>query len=241
MTHKRLVIRPFVTLLCAVAFAGASALAFQGSEKRGEPAAQAPTGKQADAGKDQSKSLLTNGGFEEGDPKKGDTPDGWKTGGVTWGPWRSVQAPGNVEYRWDRKVAHQGQASLYPKKKVQGFRPPYGQWHQEVKRTGTSPRIKVSAFVQAKKATKAVLEVQFLDKNGNSQWLGRNWAVYIGARNEGDPPATHDWTRYEGIVEIPEGTENFNIAAQIDGPGELRIDDIEAEYTDAEATDPTAP
>jgi hypothetical protein len=239
MTHKRLVIRSFVTLVGAVALAGASALAFQGPEKRGEPAAQAPTATQADAEKNQAKSLLTNGGFEEGDPQ-GDAPDGWKTGGATWQPWRLVQAPSNVQYQWDRKVAHEGRASLHLTKKLNNYLPPWGQWFQEVKRSGTSPRIKVSAFVKAKKATKAVVEVQFLDKNGNRQWLERNWAVYIGAKEAGDRPATHDWKRYEGIVEIPAGTEKLNIAAQIYGPGEVWFDDIEAEYTDAAATDPTA-
>jgi RNA polymerase sigma-70 factor (ECF subfamily) len=108
-----------------------------------------------------------------------------------------------------------------------------------VKRTGMSPRIKVSAFVKAKKATKAILNVQFLD--GNNQCFVHDLAAYIGAKNDGDPPATHDWKRYEGIVEIPQGTVKINIAAQICGPGEVWFDDIEAEYTNAAATDPLAP
>jgi hypothetical protein len=238
MTHKRFVIRAFVTLVCAVALAGASALAFQGPEKPGEPAAQAPSEKQADAEKNQGKSLLTNGGFEEGD-SKGDAPDGWKTGGIAFQPLRLVEAPGNVTYQWDRKVAHQGSASLHLTKKVRYFLPPWGQWFQEVKRTSTSPCIKVGAFVKAKKATKAILNVQFLD--GNGQCFAQSWAVYIGAKKDRDPPVTHDWKRYEGIVEIPQGTEKFNIAAQICGPGDVWFDDIEAEYTNAPATDATAP
>jgi hypothetical protein len=228
MAHKRLVIRHFMALVCAVALAGASAaLAFQGADN----------GKPADAGKNQGgKSLLANGGFEGGDPK-GDAPDGWKTGGVMWGPWKSVPAPGNVEYRWDRRVAHQGQASLYLKKD-EGFRPPFGQWQQEVKRTGVLPRLKVSAFVKAKQMMNAHVEVEFLDKNGNSQFLARTAAIQLGSNEE---PATHDWKRYEGIVEIPAGTEKFNIAPQIWGPGEVWFDDIEAEYMDAEVTEPTSP
>ena len=240
MTNKRFVIGLVALVGCGIALAGSSALALQAEQKVAKPGAQAPEAKQADADKKEGKSLLNNGGFEEGDTKS-QAPDGWKTGGAVWGPWRLIQAPRNVEYGWDRNVAHQGRASLHLGKKVVDYRPPYGQWFQEVRRTGTSPRLKVSTFVKAKKATKAVVEVQFLDKNGNRRWLSRTWAIYIGSKDKGDPPATHDWKRYEGVVEIPKGTENINIAAQIYGPGDVWFDDIEAEFTDAEATDPTAP
>lgn len=169
MTHPRLVIGPFMTFVGAVALTGGAALAFQGPEKN------------------QGKSLLTNGGFEEGD-SQGDAPDGWKTGGIAFGPLRLVEPPGNVKYQWDRKFAHQGSASLHLSKKVKNYLPPWGQFSQEVKRTGTSPCIKVRAFVKAKKATKAILNVQFLD--GSGQCVAQTWAVYIGSKTEGDPPRT---------------------------------------------------
>ena len=99
------------------------------------------------------------------------------------------------------------------------------------------PRLKVVAFVKAQKTTKAILDVQFVDHDG--QWTHK-WVAYIGAKEAGDPPVTHDWKKYEGVVAIPEGTEKLIVAAQIYGPGEVWFDDVAAEYTRAEATDPLA-
>ena len=106
-----------------------------------------------------------------------------------------------------------------------------------MKRSGATPRLKVSAFVKAKKMTKAILDVQFVGRDGNET---HQWAAYIGAKESGDPPVTHDWKRYEGIVEIPEGTQKLIVAVQIYGPGDVWIDDIAADYTEEKATDPQA-
>ena len=99
------------------------------------------------------------------------------------------------------------------------------------------PRLKVVAFVKAQKTTKAILDVQFVDHEGQRT---HKWAAYIGAKEAGDPPVTHDWKKYEGVVAIPEGTEKLIVAAQIYGPGEVWFDDVAAEYTRVEATDPLA-
>ena len=171
------------------------------------------------------KSILSNGGFEKGDTKAL-VLDAWKKGAKLTG----------VEYHWDRNVAHQGRASLHLRKTAQRYFP-IAQWFQEVKRTGAKPRLKLTAFVKAKKMTKAILDVQFAGGDGNQT---HRWAAYVGAKQNDDPPATHDWKRYEGIVEIPEGTEKIIVAVQIYGPGDVWIDDITADYTDENATDPVA-
>ena len=106
-----------------------------------------------------------------------------------------------------------------------------------MKRIGAKPRLKLSAFVKAKKTTKAILDVQFAGGDGDQT---HHWAAYIGAKNNGDPPVTHDWKRYDGIVEIPEGTQKIIVAVQIYGPGDVWIDDFTADYTDENATDPVA-
>jgi hypothetical protein len=85
--------------------------------------------------------------------------------------------------------------------------------------------------------TKAILDVQFIDRAG--EW-SHGWAVYIGAKESGDPPVTHAWKKYEGVVAIPDGTEKLVIAPQIYGPGDVWFDDVVVEYTDAKPTDPTA-
>ena len=104
-------------------------------------------------------------------------------------------------------------------------------------RSGALPRLKVSAFVKAKKMTKAILDVQFVSRAGENK---HQWAAYVGAKENGDPPVTHDWKRYEGIVEIPDQTQKIIVAAQIYGPGDVWIDDITADYTTEKVTDPQA-
>jgi len=85
--------------------------------------------------------------------------------------------------------------------------------------------------------TKAILDVQFMGEGGDGS---HQWAVYIGAKDAADPPATHDWKWYEGVVNIPDGTDKIIVAAQIYGPGDVWFDDVVADYTDAPATDATA-
>ncbi len=207
-------------LLCGLLTAG-TVLALQ------PPAARPGTARRPAAVResDLAKSILSNGGFEKGDTKTL-LPDAWKKGARLAG----------VEYHWDRNVAHQGRASLHLRKTAERYFP-IAQWFQEVKRTGAMSRLKLSAFVKAKKMTKAILDVQFVSRDGEQT---HHWAAYIGAKENGDPPATHDWKRYEGIVEIPDGSQKIIVAMQIYGPGDVWIDDITADYTDEKVTDPQA-
>jgi predicted esterase len=153
-------------------------------------------------------------------------PDSWQKGARVAG----------VEYQWDRNVAHRGKASLHLKKTAERYFP-IAQWFQEVKRAGATPRLMVSAFVKAKKVTKAILDVQFEGRDGGRS---HHWAAYIGAKEAGDEPVAHDWKRYEGVVEIPNGTEKIIVAIQIYGPGDVWFDDLVADYTNDQPTDPVA-
>jgi hypothetical protein len=76
--------------------------------------------------------------------------------------------------------------------------------------------------------TKAILDVQFLDKDG--QGISHKWAAYIGGKAEGDPPANHDWKKYSDRVDIPPGTVKLCIALQVYGPGKVWFDDVQARY-----------
>lgn len=180
------------------------------------PVAQLAPERKADA-----RPLLTNGGIEEGG---GDAPRAWSQG---------ASVPG-VEYIWSRGTAHGGKASLCLKKSAPRYFP-IAQWSQKVDRKGDTPRLKVSAWVKAEKAGKAILDAQFID--GDGEWT-HAWVAYIGAKESNDPPVSHDWKRYEGIVAIPPGTKQIVIAPQIYGPGTAWFDDLEAEYTDDPVTDP---
>jgi RNA polymerase sigma factor (sigma-70 family) len=208
--------------VCGV-FAAGTALALQ--PRGGAPTAQPPASKKAVSPPANAPSILANGGFEDGDPKSA-APEGWHKGAKIAG----------VEYQWDRNVAHQGHASLHLKKTAQRYFP-IAQWFQEVKRAGEKPRLKMSAFVKAKKMTKAILDVQFTAGGGE---VTHQWVAYIGAKEGNDPPITHDWKPYEGIVEIPAGTQTIIAAVQVYGPGDIWVDDIVADYTEEPVTDPLA-
>jgi RNA polymerase sigma-70 factor (ECF subfamily) len=226
MSIQKVTIRMAAILICGLAAAGSAALALQAPPRRPNAGTPAPASPKATSEKDETKSILANGGFERGDTRSR-SPDSWKMG---------ANLPG-VEYHWDRAVAHRGRASLHLRKRAQRYFP-IAQWFQEVKRDGKATRLKVGAFVKAEKMTKAILDVQFVDRGGEAT---HKWAAYIGAKEAGDPPVTHAWKWYEGVVEIPDATEKLIIAAQIYGPGDVWFDDVVADYTDANPTDPTAP
>ena len=97
---------------------------------------------------------------------------------------------------------------------------------------GRRPVLEVSAQVKAKKMTKAILDVLFLDKDG--KWISHKWAAYIGSKKPGDPPANHDWKKYSGKVEIPPRTAKLCIGLQVYGPGKVWFDDVQASYGTAD-------
>ena len=161
----------------------------------------------------QSLNILKNPGFEFGDK----TPDEWKKGAAIQG----------VKYSWDKKVASGGKASLCIEKNAQRYFP-IAQWSQTVQREGDKPVILVSAQVKAKNVTKAVLDVLFLDAQDN--WISHQWIAYIGAKEDGDPPANHDWKEYSGKADIPPNTAKICIGLQVYGPGKVWFDNVKAEY-----------
>ena len=132
-----------------------------------------------------------------------------------------------VKYVWDKKVAFEGQASLCIAKTANRYFP-IAQWSQTVDRTGDLPCLEVSAQVKAAKMSKAVLDVVFLDKDG--EWISHHWAAYVGSKEAGDPPADHEWKKYFGTVEIPPKTAKICVALQDYGPGKVWFDDIRARY-----------
>jgi hypothetical protein len=167
-----------------------------------------------------AKTLLTNGGYEDGN----ETPAVWKQG-------RDIEG---VTYVWDKSVAYKGKASLGLTKTARRYFP-IAEWTQEVPYTGGSTRLKVGAWVKTDQMTKAILDVQFLGKD--DAW-SHQWAAYIGDKPQA-PPVTHGWKWYEGVVNIPEGTKTIRVAPQVYGPGKVRFDEVSADYTEEPATDAT--
>ncbi len=157
---------------------------------------------------------LVNASFETGAQQ----PDGWQQGAAI---------PG-VEYLWAKGVAHTGSASVGFRKTADRY-VPIAKWDQTVPRTGTAPRIRVSAWVKCEQVTKAIVDVEFTDAKGG--WR-HQWVEFIGAKNPNDPPLTHDWTQYSGVVPIPPDTTQLHIGLQMYGPGTVWFDDVEAAYVE---------
>ncbi len=178
-------------------------------------------------GKPVAKRLLKNGDMEKWEK----SPSTWKQGAAI---------PG-VRYAWDRKVGHNSKASLCLHKTANRYFP-IAQWHQMLPNSGQTSKLKVTAWVKAEKAAKGIIDVQFADEKVKRS---HQWVAYIGARKAGDPPVSHDWKKYSGVVEIPSGTKHIAVALQIYGPGRLWFDDVRAEFvsnetpkTDALSTKP---
>ncbi len=170
----------------------------------------------ADANRiEQAGKFLLYEDFETGD----DAPDGWQKGAQVEG----------VHYIWNRAVDYNSKSSLCLRKTVNKFSP-VAQWHKTVQHSTSNRRVQVTVQVRALQAAKATVDLQFLDENG--QIIEHKWAAYIGAKEQGDRPATHNWKQYSGTVDIPDGTQQITFALQIYGPGAVWFDDLKAEYVD---------
>ncbi len=164
---------------------------------------------------------LANPGFEEGE--------------AAVSAWMRGAALDGVEYKWDKAAGHKSKASVCIRKTAQKFFP-VAQWHQSVAHDGKSRRLRVSAMVKADKVRKAIIDVQYTDASGET--TGHQWAAYIGAKEAADPPVSHAWKEYSGVVAVPEGARSVVIALQAYGPGNVWFDDVTAEYV-ADETPPT--
>lgn len=147
-------------------------------------------------------------------------PEGWTNGPTV---------PG-VTYVYDHKVASDGKRSLSLHKSANRYFP-IAAWNRTVDHTWGKPAIQVSANVKTEKITKAILDVIFLDADG--EWVSHKWIEYIGPKESGGAPVTHDWKEYKGAAEIPEGTEKLRVSLQIYGPGKVWFDEVEARYVDS--------
>ncbi len=166
-----------------------------------------------------SKQVIWKDSFEQGN----ENPDGWEKGNDVEG----------VAYLWDKDTASDGKASLCLKKTAQKYFP-VAQWTRNIEYSGNAKKIELSAKVRALKTYKAVMDVLFLDEKG--EWIKHEWASYIGAKEENDPPANHNWKEYSGIVEIPEKTKTIVIGLQMYGPGTVWMDELEVSYLNEIAT-----
>lgn len=199
-------------LVTVAALSGATGLIYSTQARQKAPRAETTAATPAKSRA--AENILQNAGFEEGDQ----SPAHWSQGAEIDG----------VQYIWDKKKGQRGKASLCLHKTAQRYFP-IAQWYQVLDRKGDKTALRVSAQVKAERVTKAIIDVIFLDEQGEG--IGHHWASYIGAKEANDPPANHDWKEYTGRVEIPQTAKKIQIGLQIYGPGKVWFDEVRAEYT----------
>ena len=150
--------------------------------------------------------------------------------------WKQGQAIPGVDYATDKKGGNNGSGSLRISKTDNRYFP-IAEYTQTINHTGDAPVIQLSASVKTENATKAILDVLFLDDKG--EWIKHEWAAYIGDQNAEPKPLTHDWKEYKGAVAIPAGTKQIVIGLQDYGPGTVWFDDVSAVYLKELPQEPT--
>lgn len=145
-------------------------------------------------------------------------PEEWQTG---------LNVPG-VRYVYDKGRGKSGDRSLSLQKSARRYFP-IAQWYRLLPYQGEKQNLQVQCEVRAEQASKAIIDVLFLDENKKS--LGHQWLSYIGAKESGESPVSHDWKNYTGSAEIPENTKQIVIGLQIYGPGKVWFDDLEVTLT----------
>lgn len=153
--------------------------------------------------------------------------DGFETGAAAPKGWKQGAAIPGVKYHYDKRVAKSGKRSLSLQKSANRYFP-IAQWGRVLPLKGDYQAIQVTVQVRASKATKAIVDVIFLDEQENMN--SHQWACYIGSKQADDPPADHDWKEYSGVVDIPSGTKKIMLALQIYGPGKVWFDNLEAKF-----------
>ena len=141
--------------------------------------------------------------------------------------WKRGDDVSGVAYSWKPTSGVSGKAGLGIKKTDKKYFP-IAQFTQTIPHTGSEPVLQLSAQVKTKEATKAVLDVQFLDEQG--EWISHEWVAYIGSQGNRPKPLSHNWKAYTGAVAIPSNTKQIVIGLQDYGPGEVWFDDVSAVY-----------
>lgn len=151
--------------------------------------------------------------------------------------WSEGAAVPGVEYVWSDAIASHGKRSLSLKKTQNRFWP-IAQWFRSLPYKEGKTNIEVCLKAKASQARKATIDVQFYDAGG--EMIGHEWVAYLGAKEDGDAPADHDWGRYSGIVRIPSATKKIGVALQMYGPGEVWFDELTARYVGGAASNGAA-
>ena len=165
---------------------------------------------------DSEQGVLLKDDFEDG----ASAPKGWRKG---------ARVPG-VAYHYEKKNGNSGKRSLCLEKSANRYFP-VAQWSRKIKlKKDRTDFLKVTSQIRAEGVTKAIVDVIFLDDRG--KWISHEWASYVGAKNNGDPPVSHDWKSYSQTVKVPASTNRVELALQIYGPGKVWFDDVKLELVD---------
>jgi beta-lactamase regulating signal transducer with metallopeptidase domain/predicted esterase len=164
----------------------------------------------------QGDNLLINGDFEN-------ALTNWEPSSIPQG------SETNVRFGVDSSEKHSGKSSLKFSKTVQKFFPVQQLVGTLKSSYKVTRRLETTAWVKASNAGKMTLKSVFFDSRGES--IDGGWITYVGDPS-GSRTVSHDWKKYKSVVEVPSGTEQIAVVAEMYGPGEVWIDDISVKFVD---------
>ncbi len=162
--------------------------------------------------------LLKDGMMDEASKQDPKMPAHWKHSGPIDG----------VTYRWLSNSKEPNKETCLQIAKSANRYFPIASWSQTFDHNSDAPALVVSSKVRTSKVTKAIIDAIFLDANG--EVMEHCWVAYIGPKEDGGKPFTHNWKEYKGVVAIPAGCKKITVSLQDYGPGSVMFDDVLATY-----------
>lgn len=132
-----------------------------------------------------------------------------------------------VKFTLDDKVKHSGKFSLALEKSVNKFWPVQMIGETEIEAKSATNRLKVTAWVKAENAKKATIALYLNSKSSDGKI---EFGTYVGSERGS---VSHDWKKYEKVLECPQGTDSIDVYYQMYGPGKVWFDDVSIEFVDS--------
>jgi len=151
---------------------------------------------------------------------------GFEDGLSNWTPANLGGSNTGVDFAIDSEIKHSGKNSLRMQKTENRFLPVFLLGQPVVGTGNINKRLKTTVWVKAEEAYKATIAVYF---NSPSETKEIKFAAFVGV-NDAKQPVSHDWKKYESIVDVPDGTVSLSVYAEMYGPGTVWMDDVSCEY-----------
>ncbi|MEM9940444.1 MAG: hypothetical protein AAF939_02565 [Planctomycetota bacterium] len=149
--------------------------------------------------------------------------DDFEVGDASPSDWIQGPKVEGVKHIYDSESGFKGERCLGFEKSIERYLP-VAFWSRQLT-IEKQEAIQVSTAIKAENAYKAVVAAYFYDEN--KKLISFSWLAFVGAKQVGDDPVSHDWKNYVGEAKVPAGTKSMEIALQMWGPGKVWFDALE--------------